>query len=1463
MKLNGQEDLIIGAHDGAGDEKQSLNDTMESIVQQLIRNDTVECVDAYQTLAAAVKVYDELPDLTILKSRLHQITKAIKQHLCVLDQSEPQPAEINLVTSALKVLVILVWNSDFSPLLADDFRIFALDKAISTVAEHRAPKSVVVHYLHFLATQEFRSALLTSNRATRLIEALSTLSDHIKGNGIVSERLLVYSRLLDQGRAVMRSKAGLWVEHMLSAMVSSIPDTRSKALALGRKACQCFASTASISTIVRAVLDDVQDDGKTKGATMCKKLEKMIIGKDHDQADHVPQIWAVIILLSNSAAESVSEWVGFRDWLMVIQRCFNSSDSNLRTQANLAWNRFVYVARPQQASDQLLSMLMKPILAQLDRPATDKRNKSSHSTAVSSYCNLLYYAFRPATSAIRLTKAWNEYIVKVMRSAFFEKNPANADIACRILMSLFWNNKPGQKVWNENRAHESRTCDPEELPTIDCKWVRSKAGPITDLFAVLFRYSSWGFVSSADQAYVSKAWRSFIKSVRSASGKEIKMSTESRSSTLAILAFLEALHNPRDDKLGDLSSLIATNITHIAITELQLAHVVEALEHSPTACSPAILNIVLEELRAKAQQTSSIASKQDLDTVLRFLDVCNDSLVHTYEDKNVDTAPNATLDLLVGISSLMLQMDVEPSILRMQAALSLWLKDERGLVAVSYLTRFTDNFVKVLGQIKPTSVLQLDSLFAATFGSTHRTVVSSMARTWNDCFGESNDLQLGERLIETLQRLRPYVELRMPAGCIDSWSELRESLPAYNTQDESVPKSPQERNDLEEEVFRTKEYREGKQPEETNAAHPSPKVASHGPKPPHRHRYDDSQVEFVAVQSSPDAAPETQYLTERQREVRDRQRTETAVVFADLRSSPRLPSRATSEVRDCGFARKAANLADRPSTPPLPDHVDDAEIQPSPTPKSRCLRNAADVEIPSSPPSLHGNAEKHTPAERCEVSPQPDDINDDPAALDLEMPDAPQKGESVLEPAEDSNDHGKRVESAANELETGATAESGALLKSHEACATGTTDDPEPDHENQVMQQESSDADVSVIEPTAAQPPTENAEQSGDQPWEGIIDAEDVIDHCAGQNSEARTTEEATDLPTILDDEASSGPAPPALEASQNGQDMPHRPMPAPETPKRASSRIDTDDLEQMSASQLSHDLDWSMVFEGLDQTPASLRREKSRTTQELALSSVQSTKQSTGGRRKRKAANSLWSRSKKAKKATRGGSQTAESQESFVKMEEDDDDLYDMIEVQTSSDAIIPSSPPRADAEGDTFVDAPESQVSQPRKRGRPRKSRSVRSKAVHAEDNPSEASHHQRGRRSIYSQESTPEARRQQIMITEEPAELIDMTEADVVDVMETDGPTYTEQALPEETSEVAPVSREATGASLAEQQQRSDVREAMDQAVQTPVDVLASLQQILDQVKNAVPGSVDLRAVDELCFQIRFQAQLKSAV
>jgi hypothetical protein len=129
-----------------------------------------------------------------------------------------------------------------------------------------------------------------------------------------------------------------------------------------------------------------------------------------------------------------------------------------------------------------------------------------------------------------------------------------------------------------------------------------------------------------------------------------------------------------------------------------------------------------------------------------------------------------------------------------------------------------------------------------------------------------------------------------------------------------------------------------------------------------RLRHDDSQIQFEAIESSPmaDRVVDSQLLTEKQKEVKERQRADAAM-FPDLRSSP--PRKAKSAERsledpELPVHRSSSKIREklspnvlRQTTPTLVlPSDDDNQVPSSPTP-TRSLRGEAHTpDPPSSPP---------------------------------------------------------------------------------------------------------------------------------------------------------------------------------------------------------------------------------------------------------------------------------------------------------------------------------------------------------------------------------------------------------------------------------------------------------------------------------------------------------------------------------
>ena len=149
----------------------------------------------------------------------------------------------------------------------------------------------------------------------------------------------------------------------------------------------------------------------------------------------------------------------------------------------------------------------------------------------------------------------------------------------------------------------------------------------------------------------------------------------------------------------------------------------------------------------------------------------------------------------------------------------------------------------------------------------------------------------------------------------------------------------------------------------------SPRNTAEKPKsrtpPTARLRHNDSQVHFAAIESSSPLAPDvidSQLLTERQKEVKERQERDTAAIFPGIRSSPISKSRAGEKrsplklVLSGIYSTHAELDADDEISPVLPPN--DALVKDilgsSPTPRSSrrvILDLGSDFEPPSSPPA--------------------------------------------------------------------------------------------------------------------------------------------------------------------------------------------------------------------------------------------------------------------------------------------------------------------------------------------------------------------------------------------------------------------------------------------------------------------------------------------------------------------------------
>jgi hypothetical protein len=287
---------------------------------------------------------------------------------------------------------------------------------------------------------------------------------------------------------------------------------------------------------------------------------------------------------------------------------------------------------------------------------------------------------------------------------------------------------------------------------------------------------------------------------------------------------------------------------------------------------------------------------------------------------------------------------------------------------------------------------ELELLICSGLESKHKYIVNKSIQLWNSVFGECRDgLEYPEQVKAALLKLRPIADIQLPFFPESLKSELlvdqRQPTDFTDNQDESSIYSESSS------VGSTfKQYLE---------PHPQPSVMRRirqstpqviiqvgGTQPRKRSRdatpdtsnrkcrkrevtprlrHDDSQVQFEAIESSPmaDRVVDSQLLTDKQKEVKERQQAEAAM-FPDLRSSP-LPKaksiersvedpelpihRSSSKIR----AMLSPNVL-RQTTPTLVlPSDDDNQVPSSPTP-TRSLRGETQApDPPSSPPEAVQN----------------------------------------------------------------------------------------------------------------------------------------------------------------------------------------------------------------------------------------------------------------------------------------------------------------------------------------------------------------------------------------------------------------------------------------------------------------------------------------------------------------------------
>ncbi|KAI1012608.1 hypothetical protein LB504_008257 [Fusarium proliferatum] len=266
-----------------------------------------------------------------------------------------------------------------------------------------------------------------------------------------------------------------------------------------------------------------------------------------------------------------------------------------------------------------------------------------------------------------------------------------------------------------------------------------------------------------------------------------------------------------------------------------------------------------------------------------------------------------------------------------------------------------------LGRLEDKVLNTVEPLVAAGFRSKHRHVVNKMAETWNALVKDEESLDCSESLRSIIASLRPRVDVSFPGmehssgefgaqaqTFVDTQEDLSfVALSSAKSSGQGVEQAASPAPSISKMSLRgatTRKRRRDATPESTKAK-PAKRTATP------RLRHDNSQIQFAPIISSP-LVGESQHLTERQREVRERQE-ENAGLYPGIRSSPR--TRAQAAIEESSKDAEMQKPGRLETTPERAASYDEF-INLTPTPRrGQALHLEGLNDPPSSPPDPRRN----------------------------------------------------------------------------------------------------------------------------------------------------------------------------------------------------------------------------------------------------------------------------------------------------------------------------------------------------------------------------------------------------------------------------------------------------------------------------------------------------------------------------
>lgn len=532
-------------------EQVNITKMLDETIKQLAGSDQAPKRDAYIMLSQALKTSNNLPDRVALQGKMSLLTQFIQRDVTAKENGS---LDTLLVKGALTLLVTFLHFQAIASTISSDFAVFIIDHCIRFFENSgltAKEKEIARQFMQVVAFQNFPPKVMTLDRVGRLVASLHNIEQNLMGKSIVMSRIHIYKKLVMQSRLHMAVHAD-WLKDMFTDMLSSIEDIQAQAIALGMEAGYLLRPGHQAQRKVTEILQTTSED-QTYIEYYIQRLQAMV---KHKQRSYlVPQIWSVIILFLRCPLD---KWESYGHWFSIIQAAFNTSDLRTKQEANYAWNRYAYLSLlDNKITQKMLLALTQPLLSQLRRRTNPKQLDEAtklRKTVIGGICNLYYYGFKPGHAKTTTSElVWDRAVYPVISQLMCldgTREVCSEDIlqASQLLVGLLDVSTP--VVWREDRIMELPPVKPDELPSIESKWIRKNSEKVFKVVGPVLDCKFMDLANKDSLAY--RLWYALVGSIALASAKDIKMSEDTAkffACTLGLLSHIWSKGCPDNGEL--------------------------------------------------------------------------------------------------------------------------------------------------------------------------------------------------------------------------------------------------------------------------------------------------------------------------------------------------------------------------------------------------------------------------------------------------------------------------------------------------------------------------------------------------------------------------------------------------------------------------------------------------------------------------------------------------------------------------------------------------------------------------------------------------------------------------------------------------------------------------------------------------------------------------------------------------